>query len=387
MIDVTCQRQNKFGFYQVGNYKTYSKFRAVEHYNKSNEKIKWNFNDEVYQCYNWSVEPKETLSELYRQRAQELRDQYDYLVLWFSGGADSTNILNSFIDNDIKLDEVASYVNYEANGNTLDFFNAEIFHVTPEVVAKARIQQPDLRHTVVDLAKLTMQYFTDKSVKYDWSYYVNSIVNPNTVSRRDIKLQILHWTKLFDSGKKVGFISGICKPRVVGINENYYHKFVDMIDGAVTPECQMLDRPWDHNELFYWSADHPKISIKQGHIVKNYLKTLTKSSPEVTDKKELASTVTVTIDKKICYLTLPALHTLIYPKWTPVAYQFKPVSLTFSFRDAWFFNLSNSDSVKYAWQTGLEHRWNSTPDILKNNYTNLGAGFKSISSTIYNLGS
>lgn len=50
------------------------------------------------------------LSELYRQRAQQLRDSYDHLTLYYSGGADSHNILMTFINNKIHLDHV--YVNW-----------------------------------------------------------------------------------------------------------------------------------------------------------------------------------------------------------------------------------------------------------------------------------
>jgi asparagine synthetase B (glutamine-hydrolysing) len=108
MIEVPAERQDKFGFYQVGDFRTYSKFEAIEQHTKTNKKLQWNFNDTIYRSYKWDQEPKESLSELYRQRAQQIREQYDYVVLWFSGGADSTNILNAFIDNNIKLDEVAS---------------------------------------------------------------------------------------------------------------------------------------------------------------------------------------------------------------------------------------------------------------------------------------
>ena len=76
--------------------------------------------------------------------------------------------------------------------------------------------------------------FQKKEANFDWIYQVNNYVNPNTVSRRDIKLKISHWTKLFDAGKKVGFIYGIDKPRVIGLNGKYYIKFVDMMDDLPT---------------------------------------------------------------------------------------------------------------------------------------------------------
>jgi diphthamide synthase (EF-2-diphthine--ammonia ligase) len=33
-----------------------------------------------------------------------LRDKYDYLILYYSGGSDSWTVLNTFLENNIKLD-------------------------------------------------------------------------------------------------------------------------------------------------------------------------------------------------------------------------------------------------------------------------------------------
>ena len=62
--------------------------------------------DDAFARINVSVEPLATYNELCRRRAQELRDTYGYLRLWFSGGTDSQAALNSFVDNDIHLDEI-----------------------------------------------------------------------------------------------------------------------------------------------------------------------------------------------------------------------------------------------------------------------------------------
>ena len=388
MIEVPAARQDKFGFYQVGDFRTYSKFEAIEQHIKSNKKIHWNFNDTTYRSYKWDQEPEESLSELYRQRAQQIREQYDYLVLWFSGGADSTNILNAFIDNNIKLDEVASYVNYEATGDRFNHLNAEIYHVAAPMVNVGKEKQPWLQHTVIDLAALTMEYFNNASAKFDWIYQINGFVNPNCAARRDIKLKIPHWTKMFDAGKKVGFIYGLDKPRVSEINGHYYLKFVDMIDNAVTAECQILNRDWEFNELFYWAPDNPKIVIKQGHTIKKYLKSVTESSPFMVSNRDQLRlrTVSVVINKKMHWLTLDGLHTLIYPGWIPALYQEKPFSLTFTARDTWFFNLPDSDPAKYAWRVAIKHRWNSTPDYFKTDKFLLASGFKQTPSSPYYLG-
>jgi hypothetical protein len=55
---------------------------------------------------NVTLEPVESHAELCRQRAQELRNTYKYVRLFFSGGSDSLTALHSFVDNNIHLDEI-----------------------------------------------------------------------------------------------------------------------------------------------------------------------------------------------------------------------------------------------------------------------------------------
>jgi hypothetical protein len=47
-----------------------------------------------------------SLQDMRGGKAMQLRDQYDYLILAYSGGADSDNILKVFQQNKIHLDEV-----------------------------------------------------------------------------------------------------------------------------------------------------------------------------------------------------------------------------------------------------------------------------------------
>ena len=67
-------------------------------------------NDDVYGKLDWSVPVETNLLTLYKQRAEQLREKYDYLVMYYSGGADSTNALHAFIDNNIFLDELIMHM-------------------------------------------------------------------------------------------------------------------------------------------------------------------------------------------------------------------------------------------------------------------------------------
>ena len=375
--------QERFGFYRVGDLKFYSKLEAAHAHEKSGNRISWEFNDAVYSSYDWKSEPTESLQELYRQRAQQIRDKYDYIVLWFSGGADSSNILNSFILNDIKLDEVASMVNIDATKDKMTWLNAEIYNVANVKVENARQFQPGLKHRLVDLSTMMMDHFSHREAKFDWIYEMNGYLGPNNVSRRDIKLKVPEWAKMIESGKRVVFIHGIDKPRLFQVKDHYYYRFADLVDTAVSPSMQMMNRPWEFDELFYWCPDVPKIVIKQAHILKKFAKGLTESSTDITTEKNPTE---ILVNGKKYSIGLNAIHSLIYPGWYPVPYQNKAPSLLFTPRDNWFYNLPDSDPAKYSWKTGLYEIWRRFPDKWKKDPQDITKGFIPIFSKAYDLG-
>jgi hypothetical protein len=72
--------------------------------------IYFNWYEHLFSQFDFHCEPTEPYTELVRQRAQELRDRYGYIRLWFSGGSDSVSALNAFINNGIHLDEIIVYM-------------------------------------------------------------------------------------------------------------------------------------------------------------------------------------------------------------------------------------------------------------------------------------
>jgi hypothetical protein len=87
----------KLGYYKVDNRIFYSKPEALIYATEVNKPALWFFNELPFAKFNWTVEPEETISEIYRRRAQQLRDQYDYIRLECSGGSDSTTVDESWI--------------------------------------------------------------------------------------------------------------------------------------------------------------------------------------------------------------------------------------------------------------------------------------------------
>src|SRR5260221_13572359 len=64
------------------------------------------FHDESYAQFDWAQEPLVSLDTLYKMRAKQIRDENEYLILLYSGGADSHQILDTFLKHNIFIDEV-----------------------------------------------------------------------------------------------------------------------------------------------------------------------------------------------------------------------------------------------------------------------------------------
>lgn len=384
-MTINTETVDRFGFYQTETQKFYSKFEGL--YNcKDTDKITWNFNRSTYDFCKWDEEPASSLDDLYRKRAEQLREKYDHIVLLYSGGADSDNILNTFINNNIKLEEVASLVNYEGTGDKLNWLNAEIFHVAGPKIEAARAKQPELVHTIVDTVPIIQEMFRNAEAKFDWIYDVNKFTSPYNASRRYMKMSQPHWADLINAGKRVCFLHGLDKPQVIGIKDSYYFRFNDIIDIAVPPSIQRLNRPWEFDELFYWTPDMPELVIKMAHVIKKFLKHAPVDSPYLSTEKSVPTSSTKIVNGKTMYLHIDMVHKLLYTGWYAVPYQFKPRSIVLTPRDEWIYSLPENDPTKYTWRVGLEELWRATPDIYKNDPTRLDLGFKTMFSGPYHLG-
>ena len=96
----------KNGFYVVGNKIYNHKIHALQEASRTKQDIHWDFNDAVFSKVDWSQRLNIPLLEIYRMRALQLRQKYQYLICCWSGGGDSTTMLESFLDNNIHLDEL-----------------------------------------------------------------------------------------------------------------------------------------------------------------------------------------------------------------------------------------------------------------------------------------
>jgi hypothetical protein len=330
------------GYYQVGNQAYVNKVEAILKAEATNQFPYFIFHDEEYSKFDWTAEPDQTLQQLYAARAWELRNKYDHLVLHFSGGSDSTNILETFIRNDIKLDEVLIRGPSEAakrnklDHSSLNLFAENYLNAYPLAEYVKSTYMPDLKITAVDTTKYTIDWWAKNP---DWHEHNSfSIFGPSIAWRSDyldIERDLL---RTADSGKKVAHIVGIDKPTLVYNNGEYKVKFLDNIRNNLL-NIRLNRQDVEYNlEAFYWAEGCAPMIIKQAHAVKNYIKQ-NQLSPDVLNKKGRAQ------------------HewygSIIYNRTLPVYFQSEKDGFgTFSL-DGFFHEDKNSDHVK-NYQRGID---------------------------------
>jgi len=122
---------DQWGLYHVGDRAFASKLEAIQYQRQCGAPLHWRYQEDQFAQHDWTQEPQETLWDLYTERAHQLRNQYRYIILLYSGGADSENVLQAFERNGIMVDEIRiGYAGDWNNPNSLQTFaNLELHHV------------------------------------------------------------------------------------------------------------------------------------------------------------------------------------------------------------------------------------------------------------------
>lgn len=349
--------KERYGFYQVGDLKTYSKLEAIEFSGESKLPIQWNYNKEIYSSFDWSQEPPGDLDLWYRARAEQIRNNYDYIVIWYSGGADSSNILNTFVKNNIFVDEIAQYSTAEGAKTKQDYLNKEIFATAIPQTQQLLENNPVYKntvHRVVDISDINMNLMSMSDNHWDFFYHVNQYYSFSALSRSYIRELVPAYRDLIATGKKVCFVWGVEKPEILQQNNQYFLRFGDGQDHAVSAYSQIQNRPWEYDEFFYWAPDMPELPAKQAHVICRYLNSISDADVDgvhVLDNHGVEDTVYGTtrpdpfltkpyikIQKgnRLYSLSLRGLHRLIYSDWNPnLIVAGKPHGHMFALKDTW----------------------------------------------------
>jgi len=238
------------------------KINALVEASKAGTELEFHYNDAQWDKADWSKEPTESLYDLYAKRAHQLRKKYKTLILRFSGGSDSTNILKVFIENNIKIDAIVVNEFYELSGvdRASHPGSWEKLEIALPFLDKIQKDGVEFERYELDISR----YFLDIGQSPDWIYKINAprLRLVEIAAPRSAKHPALAKYDRPDTC----IVSGIDKPWVWCKNDKiWYFSMSDLAPVLVDPvHSKMVQEP------FYWTADMPELVIKQCHVVKKY---------------------------------------------------------------------------------------------------------------------
>jgi hypothetical protein len=360
----------KLGYYSCGDQIFDSKIKACLHSVKISMPITWHFNDAEFKSFNWAEEPSETLDELYNLRVKQLREKYDYLMLSYSGGSDSHNILMAFVRQGIHLDEIIVNTMEKGSKNftSLDPTNKNSSNAGAEFDLQTlpRLKEiekiiPKTKITIVDL---TDHLFSSLEKIGDASWILDKKEQVNIAGAT--RFNYIHFNEIrknFDKNKTIALIVGLEKPRTWIKDGMFYMGLNDRAANIITVAEHIRDYTNSSVEFFYWSPDALKIIAKQCHTIKKWLEAFPENQ-KLWDMKLM----NIPFSQMFRMVHERILRTLIYTTWDNNWYQAdKAVKDWYSEFDMWFYEGHKDTKAYMIWQEGLHYlETNLTPYITKN---------------------
>lgn len=345
-------RSPKLGYYTVGSQSFESKIQACIAGTRTNQHPEWHFNDRVWQGQNWKQEPPGSIFDLYKSRAQQLREQYDWITISFSGGSDSHNIVLAFLHAGCHIDEIVTSWTRDVSADQIDKsdkFNAHNINHEYELAARPILEQIKIHSpkTLIhyqDVGNLILEKIRSYDRHGDWCDQSFEHFSPLLFGRFSYASHGVNKLQL-DRGKKQAFVTGIDKPRVCRVNGKYVNFFLDSIINAIRTTLPDDDYTNLSHELFYWTPDFPDIVIKQAHLVMQWFKKNPRLEPILDwgdayrDNRTLIESLT---------------RAIIYPFWNMNTFQVKKPSISaYQEYDSWFYS-GRDQKILDSWEAGVQ---------------------------------
>lgn len=290
-------------WYQVAGVRYHNKLEAYASALPNGWWPHWHFYEDEFSQHNWTQEPTESLSELYAARARQLRDQYNKIIVWSSGGADSDNVIRSFYENGLHIDEIW-HRHTQPWHNRTDSGTDPANHCNELRLAfNPRLQEYLDRYPQAQYTKINVFDVVDASLPY-WTQ--NTISDPYQTNSYNFLVAAKQRKHLLDSNKSthsqsVCHVYGIDKPLIRRIGSEW---FVCFSDGMVlNHNINSVDANYSE-EFFYWHPAACKLIAKQAFAIKKFFNQNVQLKQKITNP---------------CYGSdrniMEIVKSLIYPHW------------------------------------------------------------------------
>lgn len=225
----------------------------------------WNFYESVFEKFDWKQEPWEDLSQLYRDRAQDIRNRYDNVIVWLSGGADSDNVVRSFLTYNIHIDEIW-HRNTHRHHNRSDAGVDQENHCSELKLAF----EPRIKEYLQQYSNMKARLHTFDVMDIAIPYWEQGQRNPYEISTYTALLPVKEHKEMCATHGHQGsvcHIYGIDKPIVLLDGGQWTLEFQDSMVNAHNVDAKTSDY---QEEFFYWHPNSLKILAKQAHVIRRW---------------------------------------------------------------------------------------------------------------------
>lgn len=346
----------KYGYWQVENKKFLRKYDALVYATNNKNHVRFYYHNDVWASFDRKKLGKISLQELYRQRAQQLRDTYDYLVLYYSGGADSHNILRTFIDNNIKIDEICVkwpkqlidgnfYTPNTADTSARNYWSEWNYAVKP-VLEWISTYKSDIKITIKDYAESIDKLNIDGVISKLNFIRGGGILLNSVISDSDVYIT--------NKNKKIAHIYGIDKPLLYMEDTRVYMFFNDVcLDQAGRGDIDP-----NNTECFYWTPDFPELPFEQAYQLSLYYK----KNPQM--KKFLWERASKTPEEKSIanQFQTELARNLLYDNWDYRFQADKPASASRTDKFFWFYEHPELKNLRNKYFENINSRTSAISD-------------------------
>jgi hypothetical protein len=244
---------NRTGW-QVGDTFFDNKWDAIQYATDNPQAYKAYCNDSTWNNVDWTIEPDQDMQQLQKNHAEYLRNKYKTLALFFSGGVDSSTILDTFIDNKIPLDYICVWY---VNEHTASY-NKDV-HLAMQYLEQNKSKLMGAK--IIYGKKLDI--FEGNSI-YNFKKDIRDIHNTLRIHHCGHQENLeLRRPDIYREIEEDGcIISGANKPYVYKDQKGFYAQHIDRDD-----------ENWGQPLLeMFWLGKDPTLQIKQCHLAKQWLK-------------------------------------------------------------------------------------------------------------------
>lgn len=228
------------------------KFSAIKENTYSNKPIGFH-EPTCYDEFDFSIEPKESWLELCKNQAQKIRDNYDYIRLWYSGGCDSRTALDSFLLNGIHIDEIiCTRCGIGEADEEIDKFAIPYLNKITDLIPNTKI------NIVTATEKQYEQFYNNKHWYEDLTH--------DTGINTGYHFRLNHMLDNFDlyvQQGKTGNVIGKDKPFLIYVEGKWYTYFLDLF---------LENQLGKSSDTVNFFLDDPKVHAKQCHTLLTAIK-------------------------------------------------------------------------------------------------------------------